>query len=124
MDLAAIITSDVTDASGPDYCLTILAWKDCGLKIISPDGSRMNLKALSGVDLEAAIAEAVYIIQFCSNDLGLQQQPRIFVYRVPPGLTTAEQILSWLQRVPGVELEFQPPDGMGSDGPTPPGQAG
>jgi hypothetical protein len=34
--------------------------------------------------------------------------PKIMLHRVPPALTTNEQILTWMETLPGVAIELRP----------------
>jgi hypothetical protein len=122
-DLAALIITDVIDEEFPENgYLTILVWQDCSTRIIFPSGSKMNVSAFSR-DLDATIKVALGSIHHHCLEVGREAQ--ISVHKVPANLTTEEQILAWIQSVPGIVLGFGFPERMGFGGPLPPaGQAG
>jgi hypothetical protein len=121
--LAALITTNVTgEGCLEDGYLIILVWRDCGMRIKFPSGGTMDVGS-SNRDLDATIKVALGLIHDCCLEVGREAQ--ITVHRVPAALTSAEQIFSWLQSLPGVVLDIPRPEGMGFGGPTPPaGQAG
>jgi TATA-box binding protein (TBP) (component of TFIID and TFIIIB) len=125
-ELAAIIATDVADEEFPEGgCLLILVWRDRSMRVIFPSGSKIDTGAKPGMDFDAFIDIAIATIHRCRLDMGRLYPPQITVHNVPTSLTTEDQILAWIQSVPGIALEFGPPEGMGFGGPLPPpGQAG
>ena len=125
-ELFAIITTDVVDDEFPNGGhLLIQVWRDLSMRVVFASGSEIDAKARPGMDFNALINTAIALIHQCCQDAGREDPPQITVHRVPVGLTSAEQILAWIQSVPGIALSFKRPAGRGLGGPIPPaGQAG
>jgi hypothetical protein len=115
-ELAAIVVTDIK--------LIVLIWRDSSLRITFPGGRKMDVNA-PGLELDALIDLAIGAIHKYCLGAGHGAPPQIAVYPVPADLTTDEEVVAWVQSVPGIVLEFKPPAGMGFSGPIPPpGQAG
>jgi len=102
-DLAGVITANVRGDDNLHQNLIILIWRDCRMRINFPSGAKMD--AGPGRNLDTTIQMAIAGIHH-SNEGPVP--PKIMLHRVPPPLTTNEQILTWMETLPGVAIELRP----------------
>jgi hypothetical protein len=101
-DLAAVVTANVRGDDNLRQNLIILIWRDCRMRINFPSGAKMD--AGPGRNLDTTIRMAIAGIHH-SNEGPIP--PKIMLHRVPPALTTNEQILTWMETLPGVAIELR-----------------
>ena len=101
-DLAAVITANVHGNNDPRQNLVILIWRDCRMRVNFPSGAKMD--AGPGRNLDTTIQMAIAGVHH-SNEGPIP--PKILLHRVPPELTTNEQILTWIETLPGVAIQLR-----------------
>lgn len=99
-DLAVVITAEV-HSDDVLQNLVVMIWRDCTTRINFPSGARMD--AGPAQDLDTGIKNAIAGIHFSNEGT---TPPKIELHRVPPGLTTNEQILAWLETLPGIAIKL------------------
>ena len=100
-DLAAVITANVHGDDDPRQNLVILIWRDCRMRINFPSGAKMD--AGPGRNLDTTIQMAIAGIHHSNEG---PKAPKILLYRVPPELATNEQILAWIETLPGIAIKL------------------
>jgi hypothetical protein len=100
-DLAAVIIANVRREDNLRQNLIILIWRDCRMQINFPSGAKMD--AGPGRNLDTTIQMAIAGIHH-SNEGPIP--PKILLHKVPPELTTNEQILAWIETLPGFAIRL------------------
>lgn len=100
-DLAAVITASVDADDNPRQNLVILIWRDCRMRVIFPGGAKIDAGPCQ--DLDTTIQMAIAGIHHSNEG---PRAPKILLHRVPPELATNEQILAWIETLPGIAIKL------------------
>jgi hypothetical protein len=99
-DLAVLITAEVHSDNAPQN-VVVMIWRDCTARVTFPSGAKMD--AGPGRNLDTTIQMAIAGIHHSNEG---PKAPKIELHRVPPELTTNEQILAWMETLSGIAVEL------------------
>jgi hypothetical protein len=109
-ELAALVVSNLTsmESGEESRSLIVFVWRDGAMTIKFPSGRKMFGYPAHGKTLESTIHELAVgaITEYCK--VAAIAVAEIRVHLVPTELSTGEQILAWLQGLPGVSITSLP----------------